>query len=281
MLMIISDKQFDEERALYNLCDATVENCIFAGAADGESALKESRNVTVKNCRFDLRYPLWHTELFSVENSVMNGTARAAVWYSSNGKIKECSLNGIKALRECKNIEILNTEIDSPEFGWRCDGIKLSECNVSSEYFFFESSGIFADELNMNGKYSFQYVKNCTVKNSSLYTKDAFWHAENVTVTDCTVSGEYLGWYSNGLKFINCKIIGTQPLCYCKNLVLENCTMESTDFAFEYSQVNADVKGNIQSVKNPLSGCIVADSISEIINKDNVRECNCVIKIRN
>jgi hypothetical protein len=72
------------------------------------------------------------------------------------------------------------------------------------------------------------------------------------------------------VTFIDCKIIGTQPLCYCKNLKLINCTMEATDLAFEYSEVDADVVGNILSVKNPKSGKIVADSVGDIIFEDAV-----------
>ena len=41
--------------------------------------------------------------------------------------------------------------------------------------------------------------------------------------------------------------------------------MESTDLSFEYSEVEADIKGHIDSVKNPKSGIIVADSVGEII----------------
>lgn len=41
----ITGKQFDEERALYHLQHTDVTNCVFAGPADGESALKESVDV--------------------------------------------------------------------------------------------------------------------------------------------------------------------------------------------------------------------------------------------
>ena len=67
-----------------------------------------------------------------------------------------------------------------------------------------------------------------------------------------------------------CKIIGTQPLCYCKNLKIINCETEECDLAFEYSEVQADIKGNIISIKNPKSGVIKVDSVNEIINKDSI-----------
>lgn len=55
---LIENRQFDEERALYHLQDGRVSRCIFAGPADGESVLKESRNIAVDGCRFpfDIRY---------------------------------------------------------------------------------------------------------------------------------------------------------------------------------------------------------------------------------
>ena len=132
----------------------------------------------------------------------------------------------------------------------------------------------------MKGKYSFQYMHDLTIEDSELDTKDAFWHSTNVTVRNCTVKGEYLGWFSDGLTLIGCRIIGTQPLCYCKNLKLVNCTMEATDLSFEYSEVEADVRGHIDSVKNPKSGTIVCDSVGEIIREDAVMECTGRIILR-
>ena len=51
----IIGETFDEERSLYNLRNADVIDCVFAGPADGESGLKEARNVKRENCRFSLR----------------------------------------------------------------------------------------------------------------------------------------------------------------------------------------------------------------------------------
>ncbi len=134
--------------------------------------------------------------------------------------------------------------------------------------------------MKLRGKYSFQYVRGLEISDCILDTKDAFWHSTDVTVRDSVVKGEYLGWFSDGLTLINCKISGTQPLCYCKRLKLINCTMEDTDLSFEYSDVEADVKGNIVSVKNPRSGVIVADSVGEIITEDPVMECSGKVVLR-
>lgn len=278
---IIEALQLDEERALYHLCHTTVKDCIFAGPADGESALKEARNVQLKGCRFSLRYPLWHVQGFSLDGCSMDEKTRAAIWYAENGCITNSILGGIKALRECSDIELRNCRIDSLEFGWKCHNIALEDSQLNGEYVFLDSRNICLNNVQMRGKYSFQYIEGLHIRNSLLDTKDAFWHSRNVTVENCTVKGEYLAWFSENLTLINCNIIGTQPLCYCKGLKLINCTMENTDLAFEYSDVQADIKGDILSVKNPRSGCITADSVGEVIFGDSVMECTGQVHIRN
>ncbi len=280
MKQLIVGQTFDAERSLYNLTGAEVKDCVFAGPADGESALKEARNVDVINCRFSLRYPFWHTEWFYVQNCTLDEKTRAPMWYSRDGEIKDSRIESVKCLRECRNMRFENTLVRSPEFGWRCDGLKIKNCDMSGEYFLFETKNARISDLKMQGKYSFQYTENFLVTGSVLDTKDAFWHSKNCTVKNCTVKGEYLGWYSEGLTLIGCHIIGTQPLCYCKNLTLVDCTMEGTDLSFEYSDVDATVKGEILSVKNPRSGKIVADGYGEIILENAVMETNCEILTR-
>ena len=277
---LIENKQYDEERALYHLQDTQLQNCVFAGPADGESALKEARNVSLANCDFSLRYPLWHVAGFALDHCSMDEKTRAAIWYSHDGKIQNSDLGGIKALRECQNIAITHSKIHSLEFGWKCQGISLEDSQIHAEYLFLDSRDIQLNRVQMSGKYSFQYVENLEIIDSNLDTKDAFWHAKNVTVRNSTLKGEYLAWFSEGLTLINCKIIGTQPLCYCKDLKLINCTMENTDLSFEYSDVEADVTGHILSVKNPRSGRIVADSIGEVIFGDAVMECTGKVELR-
>lgn len=276
----IVGKQYDEERALYHLQHADIKRCVFAGDADGESVLKEARDIGLTDCRFSLRYPLWHVQGFTMEHSTMDDKTRAAIWYATNGTITDSVLGGIKAVRECADISLARCRVESPEFGWKSGNITLTDTWIQSEYLFLDSHDVALTRVKMKGKYSFQYMENLTITDSELDTKDAFWHSKNVTVRNSLVKGEYLGWFSDGLTFIDCKIIGTQPLCYCKNLSLINCTMEETDLAFEYSDVTADVKGHIVSVKNPKSGIITADSVGEIVREAPVMECTGQVVIR-
>lgn len=280
MRQIIENQTFDEERALYYSRQTDIVGCTFAGPADGESVLKESRDIALKNCDFSLRYPLWHVKGFRMENSTMDELTRAAIWYADDGVISNCRMEGIKAVRECNRIAIHRCEIVSPEFGWKSSDITLTDSSITSEYIFMDSKNVMLENVSMKGKYSFQYMENLTISNCVLDTKDAFWHSKNIIVKDSVVKGEYLAWFSEGLTLVNCKIIGTQPLCYCKDLTLANCTMEGADFAFEYSDVTADIQGHVISVKNPRSGVITLDSVGEVIHEDSVMECTGQVVIR-
>lgn len=59
-MKIYRNQVFDKERALYGEKDVQVFSCRFDGPADGESALKEGRDIRVDDCYFNLRYPFWH-----------------------------------------------------------------------------------------------------------------------------------------------------------------------------------------------------------------------------
>lgn len=262
---IIENQTLDAERALYAEQNAEIRKCLFDGPADGESALKECRDILVQDCDFQLRYPFWHVTNAVVQNCRMTETCRAACWYDRNLRIEDSVLGGIKALRECDQTVLQGCTIDSTEFGWFCRGVYIENCTQHSEYPFMYARDLEIDNLRMQGKYSFQYVENAVLRHCTLDTKDAFWHSKNITVEDSVIRGEYLAWYSENLRLVRCKIIGTQPLCYAKNLVLEDCEMVDCDLAFENTTVEATVRGDILSVKNPAGGFITADSIGEII----------------
>lgn len=261
-----------KERAFYNSKDTNFVNIQITGLEDGESAFKECHNIIVEESLLDLRYPFWHNTLLSINECKLTNKCRAALWYSKNVTMTDTVVEGVKIFRECAGIKVSSSKITSPEPFWFCGNINIQDSYVEGEYAFFKSKNIEINNLNFKGKYSFQYVKDLTIKDSFLDTKDAFWHAENVIVINSTVKGEYLGWYGKNLKFVNCTIIGTQPLCYTDGVILENCQMVDTDFAFEYSTVEASIIGEILSIKNPYKGIIKADSIKDIIIDENAKK---------
>lgn len=277
----IKDKEFGGERPLFASHDLLLENVVIHA---GESAIKESGNITAVNCKFEGKYPFWHVNGFRIDNCLFTSGARAALWYSRNLVMSDTLIEAPKMFREMTGITLKNVRIpDAQETLWHCSDVTLKNVDVSNaDYLFMHSRNIRISDYRQQGNYSFQYCNDVIIRNAVIDSKDAFWNTENVTVYDSELTGEYLGWHSRNLHLINCRISGTQPFCYCENLTLENCSMaEDADLAFEYSTVKADIAGNISSVKNPRSGRIIADSINEIIIDDNIKNpADCVIETR-
>lgn len=267
-MKLIENKVFGEERALYGSSQLTVNNCRFDGPADGESAFKECKDIETNGCFFNLRYPFWHNSGLKITDGDMTELCRAALWYSSDIEISNTKMHGIKALRECADVQINNCDIVSPEFGWFTRNISMSNTAAKSEYFMMRSENLNFKNIELNGKYSFQYIKNSVFEDCVFDTKDAFWHGENIVIKNSVVKGEYLAWYSKNLTFENCKIIGTQPLCYCEGLELINCEMLDTDLCFEKSEVEARITTPVISIKNVKSGKVIVPSVDEIICDD-------------
>ena len=163
-------------------------------------------------------------------------------------------------MNPCRNVLAVGFDVCSGnDFG--------SDCGLNRNFKVLTRN----NRLKLVGNYPFDGSKNLEIRNSRLMSKDAFWNAENITVYDSYISGEYLGWNSKNLTFINCTIESLQGLCYIDNLVMKNCKLINTTLAFEYSTVDADITSRVDSVLNPTSGTITADSIDKlIIEKDKV-----------
>ena len=77
---------------------------------------------------------------------------------------------------------------------------------------------------------------------------------------------------------------GERPLFASHDLHLDNVTIlvdAACDRAFEYSTLNADIKGNITNIKNPMSGTIIADSIGSVTIDENIKApADCLIQER-
>ena len=267
--MIIEKQAFDEERALYGREGIVLRDWAFDGPADGESALKESRDIQAQNCFFNLRYPFWHAQNLKISDSEMTPLCRAALWYSSDIEITGSKLHGIKALRECEQVTMKDCRIISPEFGWSTRNLKMEDTRAESEYFMMRAEDLTFRRVRLQGKYSFQYIQNALFEDCELDTKDAFWHAKNVTIRNSVVKGEYLAWYCENVTFENCRIIGTQPFCYCKALTLRHCQMEDADLCFERSEVEATITTPVVSIKNPLAGRIFVPAVGEVIRESD------------
>ena len=259
---------FTGERALFMTSSAKIINSVFD---DGESPLKESRDLYIENSRFGWKYPIWYGENVYVKDTELYTTARSGIWYTNNITLDGCTSHAPKTFRRCDGVRLVNCSFEGAEETlWNCRNIEIDNCSFEGDYLGMNSENIRVCGLDLQGNYLFDGGKNIEISNSRLVSKDAFWNTENVVVKNCYIQGEYLGWNSQNIVFENCKIESDQGLCYMKNVTLINCELVNTTLAFEFSEVNAKITTHVDSIKNPTSGRISAPSVGELIHEPSV-----------
>lgn len=278
---IIKKQHFEGERPLFEEHHVRLEQVTIG---DGESAIKECSDIEAEDCHFWGKYPFWHVHGFKISRCQFDAGARSALWYSDHLEMSDTRIDAPKMFREMHDIKLENVIInDADETFWRCQDIEAHNLTLhEGTYPFMFCENVSIDGLKSDSKYVFQYCKNIELRNANIVTKDSFWECENVTIYDSVLDGEYLAWHSKNVRLVNCHLAGEQLLCYAEDLVLENCTFDAAcDRVFEYSNVQADIRGHIENIKNPSSGHIVADSIGSITIDKNVKAPNnCVIEKR-
>lgn len=265
----IVQKFLTGERALFMSNDLEIHNTIFA---DGESPLKESKNIKLYSSMFKWKYPIWYSNNIYMKDCVLFDMARAGIWYTNDITVEDTQIEAPKLFRRSSNINLKNVTFSNAlETLWNCSNVSLDNVTAKGDYFAMNSTDMKISNFQLFGNYSFDGVKNVTIHNAKLISKDAFWNSENITVYDSFISGEYLGWNAKNLTLINCTVESLQGMCYIDNLVMKNCKLINTTLAFEYSTVDADISSKVDSVINPSGGIIKAEKIDElIIEKDKV-----------
>lgn len=275
----ISNQEYGGERPLYCEHDLVLDHVTIHL---GESSLKETSNIHARQCRFEGKYVFWECTDFSATQCTFVESARSSLWYSRNGRLKDCLVEAPKMFRRMSGIRIEGcTFTNAQETLWDCDDIVITDSRIeNADYLGMHSNNVMINNYHQEGNYGFQYSKHVEIHNAVLNSKDALWECEDVSVYDSEINGEYLAWYSKNLRLVRCHITGEQPLCYCENLILEECTFgDDAILAFEYSSLEATIKGNIPSIKNPTSGSIhILGSVGEIIHDANCKyPANCLI----
>lgn len=266
---VIKQEFLTGERALFQGKDLDIYDTIFA---DGESPLKESRNITLNGSMFKWKYPLWYSKNITVESCTLFEMARAGIWYTDNITMTDTLVEAPKNFRRCKGVALKNVSFpNAAETLWSCDDVTMEHVSARGDYFAMNSTNMKIQNFELVGNYSFDGGKNIEIRNARMLSKDSFWNTDHVTVYDSFISGEYLGWNAKNLTLINCTIESLQGMCYIDNLVMKNCKLINTTLAFEYSTVDAEITSKIDSVLNPSGGCIRAESIGELIlEKDKI-----------
>jgi len=263
----ILNERLTGERALFQNNELRISGTTFD---EGEAPLKHTRYIELSNCTFKSKYSLWYSEVIKLRDCRIDESGRSGFWYTSDVNIDDTVIDAPMTFRHSKGISLRNVRFtNGSETLWKCNNIRMYNVKVKGDYFAMDCDGMEVSGLELDGGYCFDGARNITVRNAVINTVDAFWNTENVIIYDSTIKSECFGWNSRNIVLVNCTVESHQGMCYVENLSMRNCKLPNTDLAFEYSTVNADIRGHIDSIKNPTCGIIQADSIGEMIMEED------------
>ena len=139
------------ERALFQKEDLLINECIFE---DGESPLKESKNIILNNTSFKWKYPLWYSKNIVLNNCVLFETARSGIWYTDNITFNDCLIEAPKSFRRSNNIVLNNVSMpNASETFWNSNNITLNNVVAKGDYFGFNAKNVKINNFTLYGNY--------------------------------------------------------------------------------------------------------------------------------
>lgn len=93
------------ERPLFHGKKLHIEQTIFN---DGESPLKESRDIVLENSSFQWKYPLWYSKNIEARDCTWLEMARSGVWYTDHIRIEDTLIEAPKNFRRCHDVTLDN-----------------------------------------------------------------------------------------------------------------------------------------------------------------------------
>ena len=99
----LKQKIFTGERALFQADSLNIYDSVFD---DGESPLKESRNINLYQSMFRWKYPLWYSRNIYLKDCTLFNTARAGIWYTDNIDMDNVTIDAPKTFRRANHISL-------------------------------------------------------------------------------------------------------------------------------------------------------------------------------
>ena len=99
----ISRGHYTGERPLFHEKGLKIEQTIFG---EGESPLKECKDIEMTDSSFEWKYPLWYSKNVKAQDCTWAEMARAGVWYSNHILVENALIDAPKNFRRCQDLTL-------------------------------------------------------------------------------------------------------------------------------------------------------------------------------
>ena len=161
-------------------------------------------NTKIINCEFleTCRAPFWYCDGLDFSLATCSGVK--AIRECKNIKMRNSTFNSEEFGWQCENIEVENSKIHGFYAFFQCKNIKIRGIEFKGKYSFQYVESMVIDSSSLDTKDAFWHTKNVTVKNSTIIGEYLGWYSENLTLINCHIKGTQPLCYCKNLTIIDC-----------------------------------------------------------------------------
>lgn len=195
----------DGESAFKECADIAAENCFFDLRYPfwHTSGLKISRSEMTENCRA----ALWYSDKIDICGTKMHGIK--ALRECRNVSIKNCDIISPEFGWSVKNISMDQCSAVSEYFMMRAENIYFTDVDFKGKYSFQYIKNAVFDRCVFDTKDAFWHAENVTVKNSIVKGEYLAWYSDGLTFENCKIIGTQPLCYCKNLKLERCEMVNT------------------------------------------------------------------------
>lgn len=199
------DGSADGESAFKECSDIAAENCFFNLRYPfwHNTGLEISGSEITELCRA----ALWYSENIEISDTKMHGIK--ALRECKNVHIKNCDIISPEFGWSVKNIAMENSSAVSEYFMMRSENLHFSDVDFKGKYSFQYIKNSVFENCVFDTKDAFWHAENVTVKNSIVKGEYLAWYSDGLTLENCKIIGTQPLCYCKNLRLINCEMVGT------------------------------------------------------------------------
>ena len=153
----IRQTYFEGERPLFGAEHLSIQDTIFG---EGESPLKESRDISLEGSIFQWKYPLWYSKNIAVKDGTWAEMARAGVRYTDDMTVERALIEAPKNFRRCRRLTLKEVALPNAlETLWHCTDVTLDHVMAKGDYFAMDCENMKIQDFQLAGNYSFDGAK--------------------------------------------------------------------------------------------------------------------------